>query len=315
MKIIDHTPFFNKETGEISILDRGRAMLKYGAGWIKETEAQNLVIPVLEKVLDRSYTLLRNVTPPGLEASIPLILVGPAGVFVLYVTHLTGIYRAKGDQWGTISGNTFKNEKPNLLTRIERMARAIQIYLRRQGFLDLVIVEAILLCSDPTVHVDSIRPIIRVVMRDALERFAISMMQARVALSPDSVQDVIQRILNPPTPVPPEPSETIAVAEQEEPAETFVMADPEVPASNPIKDQHVPPFAFPESQPPLEINEPAPLLVEETQTPPRIPISKKLNKKQWAFLLVMFGFWCFLIAFFLFIVIKDQWSFLLRLLP
>lgn len=126
MKIIDQTPFYNNETGEISFLDRGKAMMKFGANWIKEVEAQKEVMSVLEKVLDRSYTLLRNVTPPGLEATFPLILVGPAGIFVMYVTPQTGIFRAKGDQWGTISGNTFKNEKPNLLTRTETMARAIQ---------------------------------------------------------------------------------------------------------------------------------------------------------------------------------------------
>ncbi len=137
MKIIDQTPFYNNETGEISFLDRGKAIMKFGTGWIKEVEAQKEVIAVLGKVLDKNYTLLRNVTPPGLEASFPFILVGPTGVFVMYVTPLTGMFRAKGDQWGTISGNTFKNEKPNLLTRTERMARAIQVFLQRQGYSEI----------------------------------------------------------------------------------------------------------------------------------------------------------------------------------
>src|SRR5450759_4626018 len=137
MKIIDQTPFFNNETGEISFLDRGKAMLKYGASWFKEVEAQKQVLTVLDNVLDRNYTLLRNVSPPGLETSFHFILVGPAGVFVMYVTPLTGIFRAKGDQWGTISGNAFKNEKPNLMTRTERMARAVQVFLRRQGYAEI----------------------------------------------------------------------------------------------------------------------------------------------------------------------------------
>lgn len=303
MKIIDQTPFFNNETGEISLLDRGKAMMKYGASWIKEVEGQKQVITVLGKVLDRNYTLLRNVTPPVLEASFPFILVGPAGVFVMYVTPLTGMFRAKGDQWGTITGNIFKNEKPNLLTRTERMARAIQVFLQRQGYSAITSVDAILLCSDPSVHVDSIRPIIRVVMRDALERFAISIMQARVMLSPESVQDVIERILNPPKPAPPQPAETLAVA------------GPETLASAQAEDPYVPAFALPESQAPAWSNEPAPLPISGTQARSQVPRRKGLNKKQWAFLIVMLVIWCLLITAFLFLVIKDQRSFLLSLLP
>lgn len=303
MKIIDQTPFFNNETGEISLLDRGKAMMKYGASWIKEVEGQKQVITVLGKVLDRNYTLLRNVTPPVLEASFPFILVGPAGVFVMYVTPLTGMFRAKGDQWGTITGNTFKNEKPNLLTRTERMARAIQVFLQRQDYSAITSVDAILLCSDPSVHVDSIRPIIRVVMRDALERFAISIMQARVVLSPESVQDVIERILNPPKPAPPQPAETLAVA------------GPETLASAQAEDPYVPAFALPESQAPAWSNEPAPLPIAGTQARSQVPRRKGLNKKQWAFLIVMLVIWCLLITAFLFLVIKDQRSFLLSLLP
>ncbi len=163
---------------------------------------------MLGKALDKNYTLLCNVIPPGLDARIPLILVGPTGVYVMCVTPLIGMFRARGDQWGTISGNAFRPEKPNLLTRTERMARAIQVYLQRQGYSDLNGVEAVLLCSDPATHVDSMRPIIRVVMRDALERFAVSMAQGRIVMNPESAYDVVNRLLNPPVPAPANPDPT-----------------------------------------------------------------------------------------------------------
>jgi len=303
MKIIDQTPFFNNETGAISVLDRGKAMMKYGAGWIKEVEGQKQVITVLGKVLDRSYTLLHNVTPPGLEARFPFILVGPAGVFVMNVTPLNGILRAKGDQWGTITGNTFKNLKPNLLTRTERMARAVQIFLQRQGYPALTTVDAILLCSDPSVHVDSIRPIVRVVMRDALERFAISIMQAPVVFRHESVQDILERILNSPKPVSPQPAETLSAA------------GPETLASAPAEDPYIPEFALPGPQTPVRNNDLVSLPISETQTGFQIPRRKGLNKKQWGFLIALFFFWCLLVTSFLFLAIKDQGSFLLSLLP
>ena len=298
MKIVDQTPYFNHETGEIGMLDRVRAMMKYGAGWIKEVEGQKQAIAIMGQVLDRNYTLLCNIKPAGLEARFPFILIGPAGVFVIYVTAMTGLFRAKGDQWGTISGNTFKNERPNLLTHTERMAHAIQVFLQRQGYSALTSVDAVLLCSDPSFNVDSIRPIIRVVMRDALERFAISLNQARVVLSPEAVQDIVQRILNPPKPALPPPAEILS------------EASPEAPVSAQVEDPNVPAFALPESRVPEWSNEPPPLPIDEKQNRPR----KTLNKKQWAFLIVMFVVWCLLITVFLFLVIKDQGSFLLSLL-
>ena len=253
MKIIDHTPFFNNDTGEIKFLDRLNATMKFGTGWIKEAEAQKQIMTVLGGVLDRSFTLMRNVTPPGLDANFPLILVGPTGVYVMYVTPITGIFRAKGDQWGTISGNSFKNEKPNLLTRTETMARAIQVFLQRQGYTMITSVEAILLCADPSVHVDSIRPIIRVVMRDALERFAVSITQARGILSPESVQDVIRHIMVPPKPVEPKPVEMLDAA------------GPGMFSAEPEDNTPFPTFDLPEAPTPALSSEPAPLPFSEKE--------------------------------------------------
>jgi hypothetical protein len=324
MKIIDHTPYFNTETGKITFTDRVRAMMKFGSTWIKEVEAQNQIIPVLGKVLDRNYTLLRNATPPGLDASLPFILVGPTGVFVMYITPISGMFRAKGDQWGTISGNAFKNEKPNLLTRTEHMARAIQIFLQRQGYL-LTSVEAILLCSDLSVHVDSIRPIIRVVMRDALERFAISITQARAVLSPEAVQDVIGRILNPPLPTPSEP-----------PAQESVSAAPEDTSAQETDPSFARAFVFPESPAPITGKTPDPSLVAETPDLSLAPMwnsdlsplpaagdnegslfskGARLNRNQWVLLVAMFVIWAILVGIFLFVVVRDQWSFIRGLLP
>jgi hypothetical protein len=323
MKIIDHTPYFDPDTGEITFFDRVRAIMKFGSPWIKEVEAQNQVIPVLGHVLDRNFTLLRNVSPPGLDTSLPLILVGSTGVFVMYVTPLTGMFRAKGDQWGTISGNAFKNEKPNLMTRTEHMARAIQVFLQRQGLL-LTSVEAVLLCSDLSVHVDSIRPIIRVVMRDALERFAISITQARAVLSPEAVQDVINRILNPPIPKPSELVEepvsavsVVAASTQPEPAIAPAFDFPETPAPEVVMapDPH-PAEIKPElSQAPTWGSNLTPLSVDGAEEVRPASRGVDLNKNQWILLIAMFAIWILLVGVFLFVVIREQWSLILGLLP
>ncbi|MFH1524138.1 MAG: hypothetical protein ABIF04_04165 [Chloroflexota bacterium] len=300
MKIIDQTPFF-QENGELSLMDRVKAIMQFGFGWFKEIEAQNSIIAVLDKKLDKNYTLLRNIVPPGLEARIPFILIGPTGVYVMYVTPLVGLFRAKGDQWGTIAGNAFKPERPNLLIRTERMARAVQVFLQRQGFTELSAVEAVLLCADPSCVVDSMRPIVRTVMRDALDYFSGSITQARTAFSPETVQDVVKHILNPLTAaVPPKNEETIAAtvpatAQDEDPyVPAFALPNSEAaPASDEIP---VPPswFAQPATPP---VNEPLPI----ANTRPR----KKLTGKQWTFLISMFIIWCFIVIVIVFLVIKD----------
>ncbi len=322
MKIIDQTPFYN-EKGEISLVDRAKAILKFGKSWVAEMEAQKSVIPVLEKTLEKNYTLLRNVVLPDLDTSIPFILVGPTGIYVIYVTGLTGMFRAKGDQWGTITGSTFKDEKPNLLTRTERMARAVQVYLQRQGYIDLHGVEAVLLCADSGVHVDSLRPIVRIVMRDALERFAVSIMQARVVLSPEAVYNVVNRILNPPTPKEetpaPEVSEAPAGGEQGAgPGEAAYAPAFAAPGGEPAPETwgEAMPASWAGSQPPSQVEETSqpthpfeeslqPSVIPDAEDQPFPPPRKRLNKKQWLFLVAMFLVWCLLIAVFIYLVVKD----------
>ncbi len=296
MKLIDQTPYFN-ENGEISFMDRAKATMKFGAGWFKELEAQKSIMATFEKILDKNYTLLRNVVPPGLEARFPFILVGPTGVFVMATTPLLGMFRAKGDQWGTVVGSTYKPENPNLLVRTEKMARAIQVFLQRQGYNDLTSVEAVLLCADPAVTVDSLRPIIRVVMRDALERFAVSIAQTRIVLTPEDVHHIVKRILNPQSPAAVKAAEE-APAEQPAPAEEEADQDPYVPA-----------FAMPGSE---NIQSGSLLQPEQEIVPeealPASPHARRrpgVSRKQMLLLIIMFIFWCLIIAVFAYLVTRD----------
>ncbi len=289
MKIIDQTPFYDA-TGKLSLGNRLKAFLRFGKSWESEMEAQKSVQVVLEKVLDRGFTLLRNVTPPGLDIPIPFILVGPTGVYVIYVTPMIGMIRAKGDQWGTISGNAFKPEKQNLLTRTESMARAVQLYLQRQGFNEMLNAEPVLLCSNPGIHVDSLRPIVRIVMRDAVERFAYSVRDARVALSPESVTDIINFLLNPPTPR----EETPAPATELAPTGDQKYALPEAYGSA---------FSTQEEGSPQEA---LPVFLSEDGSPLANPARRKgFSLKQWLLLAAMLLVWCLVMAVFLFLVFKD----------
>ena len=58
--------------------------------WYPEMEAQRAVIPQLDRILEKGFTLVRNVTLANSQIVEPLILIGPPGVYVIYVTPLTG---------------------------------------------------------------------------------------------------------------------------------------------------------------------------------------------------------------------------------
>ena len=199
MKLIDQTPL-QDEKGEIGIIQRVQGTLKYGLNWYPELEAQKYALALLERGLGKGYTVIRNATLGASGIVIPLAIVGPAGIFVAYVTHLRGQYQAKGDSWGTLSGQSFKPASVNLLTRTERFARALQAFIERQGVKLPQPVEPVLLTPNPGMHVQSLRPIVRVVMVDALERWAVSLSKAAPLFTVESAYELADRIINPRSP-------------------------------------------------------------------------------------------------------------------
>lgn len=194
MKIIDKTPY-RAEDGQISFIDRIQATLKFGLSWYDRIQAQEKVIPVLEKQLGRNFILMRNATLGGTDVELPLILIGPPGIFLVNVIVEKGVYRAKGEEWGTIAGDQFVSAKVNQILRTSRMGQVLQVFLDRAGLKGMVAVESILMSADPGTHIESVRPIVRVVMSDALERFAASLAQARGIFSPEMTAAIAQVII------------------------------------------------------------------------------------------------------------------------
>ncbi len=202
MKVIDKTPLQN-EKGEISPFQRLQGTLEYGLSWYSEMEAQKTVVAQLDQVLEKGFTLIRNITLGKSPIVEPLVLIGPPGVYVLYVTPLSGLYEAKGDQWNVVkSGHSYPTSK-NLMSFVARLARALQVFLERQGVTLPGPVEPVLIASSPAMHIDSLRPMVRVVLSDAVRQFAGSLLQARPVLKAEVVYDLADRIISPRPKAPP----------------------------------------------------------------------------------------------------------------
>ena len=199
MKLIDRTPL-QDEKGEIGIIQRIQGTLKYGLNWYPELEAQKFVLGRLERGLVKGYVAIRNHTLGASGIVVPLVLVGPAGIFAIYVTHLRGQYQAKGNNWGTTSGKTFKPASINLLKRTEMLSRALQAFIERQEVSLPKAVEPVIMAANPGLYVDSARPLARVVMADAIERWAASLSKGAPVLTVETAYELADRIINPRVP-------------------------------------------------------------------------------------------------------------------
>ena len=209
MKVIDKTPLQN-DKGEISPLQRLQGTLEYGLSWYSEMEAQKTVVAQLDQVLEKGFTLIRNITLGKSPIVEPLVLIGPPGVYILYVTPLSGLYEAKGDQWNVVKSGHSYPASSNLMSRVARLARALQVFLERQGVTLPGPVEPVLIASSPAMHIDSLRPMVRVVLSDAVRQFAGSLLQARPVLKAEIVYDLADRIITPrPKAPPPEPEPAV----------------------------------------------------------------------------------------------------------
>ncbi len=197
MQILDKSPLLS-EDGSISFVNRIRGTLQYGRSWFSDMQAQEEALRALS-TLDNRYTLLRNLTLPEAGVPIPLILVGPAGLWVMYVSSLRGVYRAKGDSWMRMDGGHFRPVNPNLVRRAQLLARALQVYLERQGVQPPEISTA-LIFTDPAQHVDVLNPAVRIVLSDALDRFVLTISRGEENLSPQKIQTILSALTTQETP-------------------------------------------------------------------------------------------------------------------
>jgi hypothetical protein len=294
MKIIDRTPFIS-ENGEVSFTNQILAIWKFGYGWISEIKSQQIIMNELNRAITKGYTLLRNIPLPDSEITIPLILVGPGGVYVIVTSNLKGNYFAKGDNWGMFEGGKNKAAPSNLLVLTSMTARAVQRYLKKKG-VEIPTVDSVLMAANPGMFINCVRPIIRVVMRDGIENFVGSINNSIPIINPGVLQKIIDLLSGPQ----PDPKSATPDADPFLVAGDPVVQGDESFGSSPDLNELLPwsgdnlGFHFEEDaaqefEKPLS-SEPE-LNIESSPSQPLPQPAKKLflfNKKQWM-LLIAFG--------------------------
>ena len=196
MEIIDRTPYLSYN-GKISLLNKLMAILKFGYSWYSDNQSQKVVLDILEHGLKNGYTLLRNCYLSEINVTIPLILIGPAGIFVIRTINIKGNYRAKGESFLDFESKKPKNSGSNPIILTSMMALAVERYLNKEGF-DIVKVEGILIAIDPGLFIHSLQPIVRVVMRDAIEHFVDSINDSRFVIEEGISKKILSILTEPP---------------------------------------------------------------------------------------------------------------------
>jgi hypothetical protein len=162
-----------------------------------ELDAQNEVILRMERALGDDFTLIREIKIPGLGTSIPMALVGPPGVFVLYASPVKGTFRARGDAWLKLdSSGNMRNSNPNLPHRTRLYAEAIRKFLAQNDFPNAEI-EPVLLFTQPEAFVENIKAPIRMVMCDGMESYSESLRLLNPTFSMEEQSAVVRWLSNP----------------------------------------------------------------------------------------------------------------------
>lgn len=197
MRIIDHQAH-PKTKADGSVMGRLRQSIETVAR--KGPSAEETVMETLQRVLDNQYTLVHGVKLDEAEVVIPLVLVGPSGVRVMQPDESKGIYRAYEDNWEKLDDRSqnYKPAKPNQLRLVSLMAQAVGADLNARGF-HVPEVEPVLVFTDPGVHIESQRPIARLVQVDGLSRFAAGLAQSGAFLDQETVQHIADALSGPVT--------------------------------------------------------------------------------------------------------------------
>ena len=196
IKIIDKTPLVD-EKGNLTFMQRLQGMLEYGFNWPRELEVQKAIVKFFDNNLEKNFTLIRNMPLGQSGIVIPMILLGPPGIYVIEVTHLRGRYQANGDAWNMESGNGYAPAPVNLIKRTIRMADALNAFISRQGVRIPVTIDPVIIAGDPGLHIESARPAIKVMMIDGIKAFVTGLANASPVLNTLQVNDFVDRILNP----------------------------------------------------------------------------------------------------------------------
>jgi len=197
MKLIDLSPTPPQGNSLSALVFKAQKAMGDIFGLKQDIKAQEKLITQMGKTLNNRFTIIQNLKVENLTQHIPLILIGPTGLYIIYTSALKGIFQAKNESWLIASkANHYEPARPNLITRTSLMIKALETVLEKHGLSGSEI-QGVLFFSNPGIHIDAQRPTVRIVLMDGVERFITSILQGDLKYEKDEVQTLVTALTEP----------------------------------------------------------------------------------------------------------------------
>ncbi len=159
----------------------------------RKSAADEIFIQSLKKVLDNRFVLLSDVYLEGLNEPLPLILIGPTGIWMIVTSEAKGVFKVLENSWEELNEKTgvWKIIKPNPMSEVVEKAAVLMGYLASKDF-SLPPVDTVVFFSNPGAHAETNRPAARIVLIDALARFIATVLAEPVGLENDVIQNLVK---------------------------------------------------------------------------------------------------------------------------
>jgi hypothetical protein len=171
-----------------------------------DEQAEAAVVARFLRGLDNRFVMLHHLELEGKGMRFPTILVGPAGLFVLNISHAQGFYKVKDETWLELNKTTQKygSGRPNLIKQSKEYPQKLAAILEKLGKSHPTITP-ILIMANPRVHVETSNPAIRVVRMDGVDSLIDSLFNSPEVLKPteiDYLTDALELMANPEKAIP-----------------------------------------------------------------------------------------------------------------
>ncbi len=185
MKLIESKTKPSQQDSLGKAIDQVKKFLDIGQ---TDERAEDAIVARFMRGLDNRFTLLHNLQLEGKGEVFPAILVGPAGLFLLNISHAKGFFKAKEDAWLEMnqSNHKYSQSRPNLIKQTKEYAQKLAQVMESHEKSHPEIVP-ILLFANPGVNVETSNPAIRIVLMDGIDGLINNMFNSQDVLQETEV--------------------------------------------------------------------------------------------------------------------------------
>jgi hypothetical protein len=184
-------------------LDQVKQFLQIGK---TDEYAEDAIVARFMRGLDNRFIMLRNLQLEGTGEACRPILVGPAGIYLLNISHAKGIFKAKDETWWEMdrTNQKFGPSRPNLIKQTKDYSQKLAQILDAHGNSHPEIIP-VLIFANAGVNIERSNPAIRILLMDGVESFIDSLMYSKDVLQETEINylsDSLEIMSNPERAVP-----------------------------------------------------------------------------------------------------------------